>query len=197
MEAAGEFASMVSTHMDEREKRLQVLKEGRRKSKGTPRAHSLRDKEPLTPRVHSPRDSGATRRTVAGHSPRKADALIKLPDIDSPRDARLTRYWQLRSTRRTADDVCRAEETWQQKVQHDWLTRHSHGHVPRSVITEERRAALKEAFDMMDTDGSGFIDYSELAITMRALGFASEDIRAAISAGDHDVRGRASIPCAR
>jgi centrin-3 len=38
-------------------------------------------------------------------------------------------------------------------------------------ITEEQKQEIKEAFDLFDTDKSGSIDYHELKVAMRALGF--------------------------
>ena len=38
-------------------------------------------------------------------------------------------------------------------------------------MTEEQRQEIKEAFDLFDTDKSGSIDYHELKVAMRALGF--------------------------
>jgi centrin-3 len=38
-------------------------------------------------------------------------------------------------------------------------------------LTEEQRAEMKDAFDLFDTDKSGTIDYHELKVAMRALGF--------------------------
>jgi len=41
----------------------------------------------------------------------------------------------------------------------------------RPEITEEQKQEIKEAFDLFDTDKSGSIDYHELKVAMRALGF--------------------------
>uniref|UniRef100_A0A0G4HWI0 EF-hand domain-containing protein n=1 Tax=Chromera velia CCMP2878 TaxID=1169474 RepID=A0A0G4HWI0_9ALVE len=41
----------------------------------------------------------------------------------------------------------------------------------RSKISEEQKQEIKEAFDLFDTDKSGRIDYHELKVAMRALGF--------------------------
>ena len=38
-------------------------------------------------------------------------------------------------------------------------------------LTEDQRAEIQEAFDLFDTDKSGSIDYHELKVAMRALGF--------------------------
>jgi centrin-3 len=41
----------------------------------------------------------------------------------------------------------------------------------RSDLTDEQRQEIKEAFELFDTDKSGTIDYHELKVAMRALGF--------------------------
>jgi len=46
----------------------------------------------------------------------------------------------------------------------------------RPELTEEQKAEIKEAFDLFDTDKNGAIDYHELKVAMRALGF---DVRKA------------------
>lgn len=38
-------------------------------------------------------------------------------------------------------------------------------------ISEEQRHEIREAFDLFDTDKDGAIDYHELKVAMRALGF--------------------------
>jgi len=45
------------------------------------------------------------------------------------------------------------------------------GKVGRPELTEEQKQEIKEAFDLFDTDKSGTIDYHELKVAMRALGF--------------------------
>jgi len=41
----------------------------------------------------------------------------------------------------------------------------------RFEISEEQKQEVKEAFDLFDTDKSGSIDYHELKVAIRALGF--------------------------
>ena len=41
----------------------------------------------------------------------------------------------------------------------------------KQELTEEQRQEIKEAFDLFDTEKIGSIDYHELKVTMRALGF--------------------------
>ena len=42
---------------------------------------------------------------------------------------------------------------------------------PRQELTEEQKQEIKEAFDLFDTDKAGSIDYHELKVALRALGF--------------------------
>ncbi|EGD83035.1 centrin [Salpingoeca rosetta] len=41
----------------------------------------------------------------------------------------------------------------------------------RRELTEDERHEIKEAFDLFDTDKDGCLDYHELKVAMRALGF--------------------------
>ncbi|PHJ18760.1 centrin, partial [Cystoisospora suis] len=41
----------------------------------------------------------------------------------------------------------------------------------RQELREEQKLEVKEAFDLFDTDKTGKIDYHELKVAMRALGF--------------------------
>ena len=41
----------------------------------------------------------------------------------------------------------------------------------RPELTDEQKQEIKEAFDLFDTDKTGKIDYHELKVAMRALGF--------------------------
>lgn len=43
--------------------------------------------------------------------------------------------------------------------------------APRPSLTEEQRNEVNEAFDLFDSDKDGFIDYHELKVALRALGF--------------------------
>ncbi|KAG9411436.1 Centrin-3 [Aphanomyces cochlioides] len=47
----------------------------------------------------------------------------------------------------------------------------AHRRKPRQELTEEQRKELVEAFDLFDTNKSGSVDYYELKVMMRALGF--------------------------
>ena len=59
-------------------------------------------------------------------------------------------------------------------------------------ISEEQKQEIKEAFDLFDTDQSGYIDGKELKVAMRALGFEpkKEEIQKMISEVDVDGSGR-------
>lgn len=41
----------------------------------------------------------------------------------------------------------------------------------RPELTDEQKQEIKEAFELFDTDKTGTIDYHELKVAMRALGF--------------------------
>ncbi|ETO83754.1 hypothetical protein, variant 3 [Phytophthora nicotianae P1976] len=45
------------------------------------------------------------------------------------------------------------------------------GRRTKQELTEEQKKELKEAFELFDTDKVGSIDYHELKVLMRALGF--------------------------
>merc|ERR1711898_75260 len=61
----------------------------------------------------------------------------------------------------------------------------------RSELTEEQKQEIKEAFDLFDTDGTGYIDAKELKVAMRALGFEpkKEEIKKMIAEVDREGRG--------
>src|ERR1700749_5318474 len=41
----------------------------------------------------------------------------------------------------------------------------------RPELTDEQKQEIKEAFELFDTDKDGCLDYHELKVAMRALGF--------------------------
>ena len=59
-------------------------------------------------------------------------------------------------------------------------------------ISDEQKQEIKEAFDLFDTDGSGYIDGKELKVAMRALGFEpkKEEVQKMIADVDVDGSGR-------
>jgi Ca2+-binding EF-hand superfamily protein len=59
-------------------------------------------------------------------------------------------------------------------------------------ISEEQKQEIKEAFDLFDTDQSGYIDGKELKVAMRALGFEpkKEEVQKMIAEVDVDGSGR-------
>lgn len=44
-------------------------------------------------------------------------------------------------------------------------------HANRGDLTEDQKNEIKEAFELFDTDKDGALDYHELKVAMRALGF--------------------------
>ncbi|KAL4648861.1 centrin-2 [Arapaima gigas] len=63
---------------------------------------------------------------------------------------------------------------------------------PKPELTEELRQEIREAFELFDTDGSGYIDVKELKVAMRALGFEpkKEEIKRMISEVDKEGTGK-------
>lgn len=46
--------------------------------------------------------------------------------------------------------------------------------VDRPKLSEDKKIEIKEAFDLFDTNKTGRIDYHELRVAMRALGFETK-----------------------
>ncbi|CAG8619833.1 9333_t:CDS:2 [Ambispora gerdemannii] len=57
-----------------------------------------------------------------------------------------------------------------QRVQYPANAANSHA-MPDSQLSEEQNTEIKEAFELFDTDKDGALDYHELKVAMRALGF--------------------------
>jgi centrin-3 len=60
-------------------------------------------------------------------------------------------------------------------------------------LSDEQRQEIKEAFGVFDTDGDGLLDYHELKVAMRALGFESKKSEVLQIIKDHDRLGRRLI----
>ncbi|MES1907637.1 MAG: Centrin-3 [Cercozoa sp. M6MM] len=62
----------------------------------------------------------------------------------------------------------------------------------RPEITEEQRQEIKEAFELFDTEKTGSIDYHELKVALRALGFDTKkaDLVKIIQDYDRNETGR-------
>lgn len=56
-------------------------------------------------------------------------------------------------------------------------------------LTDEQRQEIKEAFELFDTDKDGAIDYHELKVAMRALGFDMKKAEVLKILRDHDHKG--------
>ena len=63
----------------------------------------------------------------------------------------------------------------------------------RRTLSEEQRAELKEAFDLFDTEKTGRIDYHELKVCMRSLGFEVKKAEVVLLMSQHDVAGSGTI----
>ncbi|KAJ3868185.1 Ca2+-binding EF-hand superfamily protein [Lentinula novae-zelandiae] len=59
----------------------------------------------------------------------------------------------------------------------------------RPELTDEQKQEIKEAFELFDTDKDGRIDYHELKVAMRALGFDMKKAEVLKILRDHDKTG--------
>ena len=57
---------------------------------------------------------------------------------------------------------------------------------PRQELSEEQKQEIKEAFDLFDSDKAGTIDYHELKIALRALGFEVQKEEVVDLMGEYD-----------
>lgn len=57
---------------------------------------------------------------------------------------------------------------------------------PRPELTDEQKQEIKEAFELFDTDKDGYVDYHELKVAMRALGFDLKKAEVLKILRDHD-----------
>lgn len=66
---------------------------------------------------------------------------------------------------------------------------------PKFELTEEQKADIKEAFDIFDTEGKGYIDIKELKVAIRALGFEpkKEEIKKMAAEIDKDGTSKLSF----
>jgi len=63
----------------------------------------------------------------------------------------------------------------------------------RQELTEEQRQEIKEAFDLFDTDKTGTIDYHELKVAIRALGFDIKKMEVIQLIKEYDTQGSGQI----
>ncbi|XP_055682796.1 uncharacterized protein LOC129789770 isoform X2 [Lutzomyia longipalpis] len=65
---------------------------------------------------------------------------------------------------------------------------------PKFELLDEQKADIKEAFDLFDTEASGFIDVKELKVAIRALGFEpkKEEIKKMVAEIDKEGTGKVS-----
>ncbi len=59
----------------------------------------------------------------------------------------------------------------------------------RPELTDEQKQEIKEAFELFDTDKDGCVDYHELKVAMRALGFDLKKAEVLKILRDHDKSG--------
>lgn len=60
---------------------------------------------------------------------------------------------------------------------------------PRPELSDEQKQEIKEAFELFDTDKDGCVDYHELKVAMRALGFDLKKAEVLKILRDHDKSG--------
>ena len=65
---------------------------------------------------------------------------------------------------------------------------HAHAHA-RPELSDEQKQEIKEAFELFDTDKDGAVDYHELKVAMRALGFDLKKAEVLKTLRDHDKTG--------
>ncbi|KAM9734736.1 centrin-3-like [Menidia menidia] len=63
----------------------------------------------------------------------------------------------------------------------------------RRELTEDQKHEVKEAFELFDTDKDGEIDYHELKVAMRALGFEVKKVDVLKILKDYDRGGTGKI----
>lgn len=65
---------------------------------------------------------------------------------------------------------------------------------PKFELSEEQKTDIKEAFDLFDTEGNGFIETKELKVAIRALGFEpkKEEIKKMVAEIDKEGTGKVS-----
>ena len=59
----------------------------------------------------------------------------------------------------------------------------------RPELSDEQKQEIKEAFELFDTDKDGSVDYHELKVAMRALGFDLKKAEVLKILRDHDKSG--------
>jgi Ca2+-binding EF-hand superfamily protein len=64
----------------------------------------------------------------------------------------------------------------------------AHSHA-RPELSDEQKQEIKEAFELFDTDKDGALDYHELKVAMRALGFDLKKAEVLKTLRDHDKTG--------
>jgi centrin-3 len=64
----------------------------------------------------------------------------------------------------------------------------AHAHA-RPELSDEQKQEIKEAFELFDTDKDGAVDYHELKVAMRALGFDLKKAEELKTLRDHDKTG--------
>ena len=109
----------------------------------------------------STREASTLASSGTEHSPRPFfSARRSYSELTAGRPKRLSRRERAALERRLSD-----ADT------HAWLRTHSTVALPRYEMPKSKKRALRECFDLLDADGGGTIDLSEISLVMRALGF--------------------------
>lgn len=103
----------------------------------------------------------------------RASPSISPPSI-SPRTAKA-----LAELRRRREE---SEALWREKRQYDWCSAHTKVPPCRTIVTYERREALRRAFDALDANGNGKLDMDELRDPLQKIGVGARDLKALIKA---------------
>ena len=73
------------------------------------------------------------------------------------------------------------------------LRRFNAGGKKQKELTEEQKQECHDAFELFDTEKTGRIDYHELKVAMRALGFDCKKAEALKLMDEHDIQRTGSI----
>eukprot|EP01029_Cantina_marsupialis_P027715 TRINITY_DN773235_c0_g1_i1.p1 TRINITY_DN773235_c0_g1~~TRINITY_DN773235_c0_g1_i1.p1 ORF type:complete len:187 (-),score=48.96 TRINITY_DN773235_c0_g1_i1:181-702(-) len=67
---------------------------------------------------------------------------------------------------------------------------------PRVELSDDQKTEIREAFDLFDSNKSGTIDYHELKVAMRALGFPvkKDEVRSIVKGIDREGTGKIAFP---
>ena len=133
-----------------------------------------------------PRRNGSPARRNAGRSHKR-----RLPRPHAAQQSRAEILKRLQvENRLSAGERYEVERQVRNNEVHSWLTKHSMRVVPRTELSRKRKALLQGCFQLLDVDGSGTIEFEELDLAMKALGFSDADTKEAFERGDASRDGK-------